>query len=114
VEKFGFTPFTEGRTLELFVVTTVDTIGDDYLDRAAVDRFVNVKGKTVGYVEASINTPAGPHRYMSASAPLGLVATRDDAERLLEALLAEFPGINFRVDTRQYPDNVDVVWHQVR
>lgn len=100
--------------MDVLVVVPVDPMGADFFDRTIMDRFVDAKSRTLGYIEASINTPIGPRRLMSSRAPLGAVASEEDASRLIAALATEFPGVNFRVETRQYPDAQDIVWHQVR
>jgi hypothetical protein len=107
--------------VELFVVCPVDKLGEDFLDPQATDRFVDVKKRALGYGEASINTPVAPGSICSRSdpppavrsdaAPLGAVKTEDDAKRFLSALAAELPNIGFRMELRQYPDAIDVVWH---
>jgi hypothetical protein len=97
--------------VDVFIVRPADGLGSDFLDGYEVERFVEIKGRTLGYVEASIQTPIAAGQREVTSAPWGAVKSLEDAQRLIEALRSELPNKNFVVERRAYPDADRVEWH---
>lgn len=100
--------------VEVFLVCPADRLWSDSLDGDAVDRFVETKGRVLGYNGASFLSTIEHGHIRLWPAPLYAVRTREDADRLIEELRSEFPNKNFVVEPRQYQDADQVVWHYVR
>jgi hypothetical protein len=82
------------------------------LDRSTVDRFKDIKGRVLGYAEVDFRVPTGPTSLSLQWAPLGAVRTQEDANRLIETLSTDLPGVNFGIQTFQYSNDRDIVWYQ--
>ena len=98
------------RIFDVFVVRPANT--GDYLRTDEVDQFAEVKGRTLGYTEASLHIPIGPNQVRHGNVPLGATKSEADAQRLVAALATELPQKQFVVEPRRYVEAEKIIWHE--
>lgn len=78
------------------------------LDQNAINRFLEIKADVLGYTECVILEP-DDDSYSCSRGHLGSVASQADAEKLIAAILQEYPNVQFRIELEPYLLS-NVVW----
>ena len=92
-------------------VYSIVAAGD--LNPVEVEQFARAKEATLAYLEGTIYTPTGPKTVLDTRTPLDVVASQEDAQKLLMALQKALPERVFTIQSGSYPDATEIIWHPV-